>query len=197
MAGAAVAAKIMSATSARPPYNAHPIPFETFKLFSLLDSHTHSFIPPFLTMAPASLFHILSVVSLAVLHVSFGALPVNALALERNHAARGLGHAHADIAKRADSKKCRPRPTSVSPNAGAVVTSPVPSPQSSQPAPTTTSSQSPPANTPSSSGGDGSKIIYGWSNHEETSLQHFVPTGSKGRTCVPGHPYRCFLTNFA
>ena len=33
--------------------------------------------------------HILSVVSLAILHASFDALPVNALALEQGHVARG------------------------------------------------------------------------------------------------------------
>lgn len=187
MARTAVAAKIMSATSARPPYNAHPSPSKNSDV-SPFSTPTHiPLFPSFLTMAPASFLHILSVVSLAVLHVSFGALPVNALALERNHAARGLGHAHADIAKRADSKKCRPRPTSVSPNAVAVTSTPVPSPQSSKPATTTTSSQAPPANTPSSSNGDGSgsKFIIGWSNQEESSLVNFVTKGSQARTCVP------------
>ena len=122
-------------------------------------------------MAPLKFVHFLTVVSLAVLQASFDALPVNALAVEHGHLGRGLGHAHADIAKKRDSpssKKCRPRPTnSPKPAADNV---PAPSSYSSQPAHTTTSSQ-PPTYTPSSSGG---KSFLAWSNNEQGSLDNFI-----------------------
>jgi hypothetical protein len=109
--------------------------------------------------------------SLAVLHASFDALPVNALAVQSGHLGRGL--AHADIAKKRDSsKKCKPRPTSASPNAVTTTSSSVPSSGPSQPAQTTASSQSPPTYTPSSSSG-GSKVLLAWSNNEQSSLGNF------------------------
>jgi hypothetical protein len=127
---------------------------------------------------------VLSVVSLAVIHASFDALPVNALAVERAHVGRSLGHPHAEIARKRDSsKKCRPRPSSSSASHSvaaaathsvATTTSPpaVPSSHPSQSAQSITSSQPPSTPTPSSSGG--SKILLGWSNNQQDSLKNFV-----------------------
>jgi hypothetical protein len=110
--------------------------------------------------------------SLALLHASFDALPVNALAVQHGHVARGLGHAHADIAKKRDSsKQCRPRPTSAAANIVATTT-PLPySAPSSKPSQTAQSTAPPSTSTPSSSGGG--KRLLAWSNNEESSLRHF------------------------
>jgi hypothetical protein len=76
--------------------------------------------------------------------------------------------------KRDSAKKCRPRPTSASPNA-VTPTHSVPPSGSSKPAskPAATTTSQPPTYTPSSSSG-GSKIILGWSNPEIASIEHFV-----------------------
>jgi hypothetical protein len=137
-------------------------------------------------MALVKFFRILTVVSLAVLYTSFDVLPVNALAVEHAHLGRGLGHAHADIAKkRGDSKKCRPRPSSASQSPAAVTYQPTTtasSPKSSQPAQSSSSSQ--PAPTNASPSTLSSKIMYPWSNNEQPSIKNFIPTTAGTRLCV-------------
>jgi hypothetical protein len=140
-------------------------------------------------MAPVKF--ILTVVSLAILHASFDALPVNALTVERSHAGRDFSHVHAEIAKKRgdSSKKCRPRSTSASQSSAPTANSNyAPSSNPSEPAHTTSSSQSATAsssqsaatNAPASS--INSKVMYGWSNNEQPSIPNFV-TGST-RLCV-------------
>ena len=134
-------------------------------------------------MALLKFLHILTVVSLAVLHVSFDALPVNALSLEHG---RDLSHAHIEIAKKRgqphSSKKCRPRPSSASQSPIVSTTYNSNSAPSSNPSkPTsTTSSKSAPTNAPASS--TGSKVMFPWSNNEQRSIPNFA-TGPK-RLCV-------------
>jgi hypothetical protein len=132
-------------------------------------------------MAPIKF--ILTVVSLAILHASFDALPVNALTVERSHAGRDFSHVHAEIAKKRgdSSKKCRPRSTSASQSSAPTANSNyAPSSNPSEPAHTTSSSQSAATNAPASS--INSKVMYGWSNNEQPSIPNFV-TGST-RLCV-------------
>ncbi len=182
-----VAARIMSAT-------ANKYPRSTFDATAHLAFFFWSFLRHipfpssflFLTMALVRFFHILTVVSLAVLYTSFDALPVNALAVEHAHIGRGLGHAHADIAKkRGDSQKCRPRPTSASQSPAAATYQPTttaPSSKYSQPAQSSSSSQ--PAPTNASPSTLSSKIMYAWSNNEQPSLANFVPSTAGTRLCV-------------
>jgi hypothetical protein len=134
-------------------------------------------------MAPVKF--LLTVVSLAILHASFGALPVNALIVDRAHVGRDFSHVHAEIAKkRADSsKKCRPRPTSASPSPAPTKPTYVNHALSSNPSEpahatssSSSSSQSAPTNAPASS--INSKVMYAWSNNEQPSIQHFA-TGSQ------------------
>lgn len=141
-------------------------------------------------MAVVKFLHIFTVVSLAILHASFDARPVNALSVERGHLGRDLAHAHAEIVKkRGDSKKCRPRPSSASPNPVAPTTTYAnnyaPSSKPSEPA-QTTSSQPASTNTPASSGS--SKIMLAWSNDEQPSLPNCLVPGTR-TLCV--HDY-CF-----
>jgi hypothetical protein len=155
-------------------------------LLVCLQGSTHSFIPPFLflIMAPVKFLHILTVVSLAILHASFDALSVNALIVDRGHVGRDFSHVHAEIAKKrgASSTKCRSRPTSASQSPAATTTNPsyAPSSNASEPAHTTSSSQPASTNAPASS--IDSKVMYGWSNNEQPSLGNFA-TGST-RLCV-------------
>jgi hypothetical protein len=141
-------------------------------------------------MALVKFLRIFSVVSLAILHASFDALPVNALIVERGHVGRDFSHAHAEIAKkRGDSSKCRPRPSSASPNAVLATTtttkpSSAPSSNPSEPANTTSSSsQSAPTNAPASSSVN-SKVMYAWSNSEQPSIPNFLPGSGQTRLCV-------------
>lgn len=137
-------------------------------------------------MAPVKF--LLTVVSLAILHASFDALSVNALSVERSHVGRDFSHVHAEIAKkRADSKKCRPRPTSASQSpapttyhAANTNANYAPSSNSSKPAETTSSSQPASTNAPASS--INSKVMYAWSNGEQGSLNNFMT--NTPRLCV-------------
>ena len=158
-------------------------------LLVCLQGSTHSFIPPFLLfiMAPVKFLHILTVVSLAILHASFDALSVNALIVDRGHAGRDFSHVHAEIAKkRADSssktKKCRPRATNASPSPAASTTNPSYAPSSKPSEAAHTSSSSQPASTNAPSSSINSKVMYAWSNSEQPSIPNFV-TGSQ-RLCV-------------
>ena len=155
-------------------------------------------------MALVKFLQILSVVSLAILHTSFDALPVNALIVERHHVGRDFSHVHAEIAKkRGDTaKKCRPRPSSASQNYVAPTSTPTnPNPnyaQSSNPSEathTTTSSQPASTNAPASS--VNSKIMYAWSNDYQPSIPNFL-TGSR-RLCVHSLVVSnyCSLTSYA
>jgi hypothetical protein len=143
-------------------------------------------------MAPVKFLHIFTVVSLAILHASFDALPVNALTVERSHARRDFSHVHAEIAKKRgdSSKKCRPRPTSASQSSSPTTANSnyAPSSNPSEPAHTTSSSQS--ATTSSSQSAStnapassiNSKVMLGWSNSEQPSMGNFVSDST--RLCV-------------
>jgi len=141
-------------------------------------------------MAPSNFLRLFTVFSLAILNISFDALPVNALAVERGHVARGVNHAHAGIAKkRGDSKQCKPRPVTSTPAyipssspttshhsaADGHLASPVPISEPSTHKTTTTSSSPMPSVTPSSSSSySGSKVALAWSNNEQSSLGNFI-----------------------
>lgn len=147
---------------------------------------------PFLTMALVKFIRIFSVVSLAILHTSLDALPVNALIVERGHVGRDFSHAHAEIAKKRgdSSKKCRPRPSNAPQSAVATTTyhttttipNNAPSSNPSEPAHTTSSSQPAPTNAPASS--VNSKVMYAWSNNEQPSISNFLPGSGQTRLCV-------------
>jgi hypothetical protein len=143
-------------------------------------------------MALVKFIRIFSVVSLAILHTSLDALPVNALIVERGHVGRDFSHAHAEIAKKRgdSSKKCRPRPSNAPQSAVATTTyhttttipNNAPSSNPSEPAHTTSSSQSAPTNAPASS--VNSKVMYAWSNNEQPSISNFLPGSGQTRLCV-------------
>jgi len=147
-------------------------------------------------MAASNFLRLFAIFSLAILNISFDALPVNALAVERGHVARGVNHAHAGVAKkRGESKQCKPRPVTSTPAsypssspttshhsaADGHLASPLPISQSSTHKTTTTSSSSPtPSVAPSTSGSySGSKVALAWSNHEQPSLGNFVTPHTK------------------
>lgn len=123
-------------------------------------------------MAPTNFLRLFTIFSLALLNVSFGTLPVNALAVERGHMARGINHAHAGVTKkrRDSSKQCKPRPSapasSKAPTHNNVVvpTSTPVSQTQTQPSPTPTSSGS--SDNPSG----GSKVMGAWANNEQSSF---------------------------
>jgi len=145
-------------------------------------------------MAMVKFLNILTIVSLAILHASFDALPVNALTVERGYVGRDLSHAHAEIAKKRgdSSKKCRPRPSAAN-SYHPTTTTPnyAPSSNPSKLAQTSTSSQPAPTNVPSSS--INSKIMYAFSNNEQPSIPNFL-TGAT-RLCVHVQCCRFFLAN--
>jgi hypothetical protein len=131
-------------------------------------------------MVPANSLRLLSIFSLALLNISFGTVPANALAVERSHMARGINHVHANVAKKRRDKpaQCKPRPTAPSYSSSLATPSPV-----SQPPPNSIAASSPqsaepsstPSATPSSSGSSGSaKIILMWSNEEQSSICKFL-----------------------
>jgi hypothetical protein len=130
-------------------------------------------------MAPVNFVRLLTVLSLALLNISFGTLPTNALAVEHSHMARGINHAHAGVAKkRGDSpKQCKPRPTATpSTQPVAAYTPPASPTPSHSSSPSTSSSQvSNNYNPPSSGSSSGSgKVGLDWSNWEEMSLCNFI-----------------------
>jgi len=147
-------------------------------------------------MAASNFLRLFAIFSLAILNISFDALPVNALAVERGHVARGVNHAHAGVAKkRADSKQCKPRPVTTTTPASYPSSSPTTSHHSAadghlaSPVPisessthkTTTSSSPTPSVTPSHSSGSysGSKVALAWSNHEQPALPNFITSHTK------------------
>jgi hypothetical protein len=114
--------------------------------------------------------HILTVASLAILHASFDARPVNALSVERGHLGRDFSHAHAEIAKKRDSsKKCRPRPSSAPQNTVA----PTSTNANYAPSSTSSTSSSQPASTNAPASSLDSKIMFPWSNPEQPCLPNF------------------------
>lgn len=152
--------------------------------------------PPLLslTMAQSNFLRLFAVFSLAILNISFDALPVNALAVERDHMVRGVNHAHAGVAKkRGDSKQCKPRPVTSTPapaytpstsshhsTAAAHLATPASVSQPSTHKTTATSSSSTPSVAPPSSGSSsGSKVGLAWSNNEEGSLGNFITSHTK------------------
>lgn len=144
-------------------------------------------------MAQSNFLRLFAVFSLAILNISFDALPVNALAVERGHMARGVNYAHAGVTKkRADSKQCKPRPVTSTPaytpstsshhsTADAHLATPASVYQPSTHKTTATSSSSPtPSVAPPSSGSSsGSKVGLAWSNNEEGSLGNFITSHTK------------------
>ena len=121
------------------------------------------------------LFNLIALSSLAIIACSFGASPANALSVESspNHA-RHFGH-HQPIAlkKRADTRRCKPRPSSSSAKPPATQT-PV---RQDQAAPKPTSSpqpaSTPAASTPPPSSGKG-KVGLAWANGDDAALKNFV-----------------------
>jgi len=143
-------------------------------------------------MAALKLLNLLALASVAVLTLSFGATPVNALATD-NHMARRASHGHDAIAKRkrsSSTSRCKPRPSSSSSAAPSWTPSPSPSstpppppppPSTSSTQPSTTwapapsSSSSSAAPAPSSGGGNGSgKWGLGWPNGDSDYLTNFL-----------------------
>ena len=121
-------------------------------------------------MAPANFLRLLPIFSLALLNISFGTLPANAIAVERGHMARGINHAHVNVAKKRGNSpgQCKPRPgvpaSSTYDNLVAISSSV--SPSQSQPSPTPT-----PTSSGSSSNG---KLTLMWSNNEQNSMCNFA-----------------------
>jgi hypothetical protein len=123
----------------------------------------------------AKIFNLVALSSLAILACSFFASPANALSLDTSpNYARHLGH-HQVIAKkkRADTKRCKPRPasSSVSPSAGKQI--PTSSPPTAPKTTTTNKPASTPPATPPSTGGKG-KVGLAWANGDDASLKNFV-----------------------
>jgi hypothetical protein len=138
-------------------------------------------------MAVVKFLHILTVASLAILHASFDARPVNALSVERGHLGRDFSHAHAEIAKKRDSsKKCRPRPSSAPQNTVA----PTSTNANYAPSSTSSTSSSQPASTNAPSSSLDSKIMLPWSNDVQPSLPNFKT--NLNRLCV----YSLFVSVF-
>jgi len=131
-------------------------------------------------MALVRFLPVLTLVSLAFLHTSFHALPVNALAVERGHIGRDISHAHAEIAKRGSSKKCRPRPTSASPTPTANTPNYQPPSAPSSSSSSHAAQPTVPASSPGSS--VNSKIMYAWSNLQQPSITNFL--NGETRLCV-------------
>jgi len=127
-------------------------------------------------MAVVKFLHILTVASLAILHASFDARPVNALSVERGHLGRDFSHAHAEIAKKRDSsKKCRPRPSSAPQNTVA----PTSTNANYAPSSTSSTSSSQPASTDAPASSLDSKIMIAWSNLEQPSLHNFKTNSNR------------------
>ncbi|KAI0285015.1 glycosyl hydrolase catalytic core-domain-containing protein [Russula aff. rugulosa BPL654] len=127
-------------------------------------------------MAVVKFLHILTVTSLAILHASFDARPVNALSVERGHLGRDFSHAHAEIAKKRDSsKKCRPRPSSAPQNTVA----PTSTNANYAPSSTSSTSSSQPASTNAPSSSLDSKVMLPWSNLEQPSLPNFKTNSNR------------------
>jgi hypothetical protein len=121
----------------------------------------------------AKILNLVALSALAILSCSFAVSPVNALSLDTSpNYARQLGH-HQVIAKkkRADTRRCKPRPSSsVAPSAAKKSASSPPA----APSPTTTKPAStPPATPPPSSGGRG-KVGLAWANGDDGALKNFV-----------------------
>ena len=143
----------------------------------------HSFIPPALSRQEMAvkLFNLIALSSLAIIACSFAPSHVVALSIDSSpNYARHLGHHHA-IAhkKRADSKRCKPRPVSSS---SPPVSKPTP-PKQDQPAPkpaTTKPASTPAPAAPPASAGKG-KVGLAWANGDDGSLKNFVT--SKVSTC--------------
>jgi len=140
----------------------------------------------------SKLINLVALSSLVILACSFGATPVNALSLDvsPNHAARHLGH-HQVIAKkkRAESRRCKPRPSSssavpvssaVKPSSSSVkpvviptsskapvVVQPVKTTPKPTPTPTPTPQPAPPASN------SGSKVGLAWSDGSPSDLKNF------------------------
>ncbi|KAH9482862.1 hypothetical protein JR316_0004962 [Psilocybe cubensis] len=133
----------------------------------------------------SKLINLIALSSLVILACSLGPAPVNALSIDTspNHHARHLGH-HQLIAKkkRADSRRCKPRPSSslVKPSStkAAVPSSSVkPAVVTPAPAPTTKAAAPPkttqaPAPPPPSTNA-GAKVGIAWPMGDDPSLKNF------------------------
>lgn len=123
-------------------------------------------------MALVKSLRLLAVVSLAILNISFEALPANALNVDRGHIGRSPNHLHAGIAKKRDGAKCKPRATSA-PTSSYSDHAAVATPTSYM---TTTSSHPTTSTTPSSGS---AKPGLAWSNPEQQSLHNFITKDTK------------------
>jgi len=130
------------------------------------------------------LINIVALSSFLILACSYGVAPVNALSLDisPNHAARGLGHQVLAKKRRADSRRCKPRPSSssaaVKPTSSTIVvpvvtpsiTKVVVKPPVTSATPTPTSTPPPPP--PSSNSGNG-KVGLAWSDGNSANIKNF------------------------
>ncbi|PPQ77341.1 hypothetical protein CVT25_010923 [Psilocybe cyanescens] len=139
----------------------------------------------------SKLINLIALSSLVILACSFGPAPANALSIDTspNHHARHLGH-HQLLAKkkRADSRRCKPRPSSsavvastksVAPTTSklpVVVTTPaVPTttPKAVVPAAPKTTAAPPVVNKPPPATNSGAKVGIAWPMGDDPSLKNF------------------------
>ncbi|KAH9963159.1 glycosyl hydrolase catalytic core-domain-containing protein [Russula dissimulans] len=140
-------------------------------------------------MPLVNFLRLFSVFSLAVLNISFSALPVDALAVDRGHIGRSPNHAHAGLAKRnGSSARCRPRPTSTSTSTGSS-TSPALGTPTYTPHTTTTTTTTTTTSHPSTSSTPNnlSKFGISWSNMVERSIRNVITAESPTRLVFDWH----------
>jgi hypothetical protein len=133
----------------------------------------------------AKILNLVAISSLAILACSFGATPANALSVDTTpNFARHFPHHGAALKKRATSRRCKPRSSSLAASSTKVSAAPSstkaadpiatpkadPKPTSTKPKPTPTPQPAPPTN----NGGGGGKAGLAWANGDDSSLKNFV-----------------------
>ncbi|KAI0079656.1 hypothetical protein K474DRAFT_1658722 [Panus rudis PR-1116 ss-1] len=166
-------------------------------------------------MAAGKLFNLIALTALALFATSFAPTPVNALASPalhaRHHAIQeSFNRKKRDsVASRANTKRCRPRPTSSVASASPTTAPAASQAPTSAPSPTKASETSSPASQPThSSGGNsgngsggnlfsGGKVGLAWPNAGDPSLKNFI-TGNVGGLytwspfCPDNSPVPCY-----
>jgi hypothetical protein len=145
----------------------------------------------------AKILNLVAISSLAILACSFGATPANALSIDTTpNFARHFPHHGAALKKRATSRRCKPRSSSLAGSSTKVsaapsstkavvpTTTPKADPKPTSAKPTPTPSPPPPSNT----GGGGGKAGLGWANGDDSSLKNFV--SSKVRYIYSWSPWK-------
>lgn len=144
-----------------------------------------SFLLPLRSGSPmaAKILNLVAISSLAILACSFGATPANALSIDTTpNFARHFPHHGAALKKRATSRRCKPRSSSLAGSSTKVSATPsstkavVPTTTpKADPKPTSTKPKATPTPAPvSNSGGGGGKAGLGWANGDDSSLKNFV-----------------------